>query len=357
MVAASAYEVVPTRQSARAELRVVDPRSISGWDNLVLAHPDATVFHSSGWCNVLCESYKYAPRFLCAFRADELEACLPILEVNSRITGRRGICLPFTDECGPLVSDDFSSEDLRREAQVIGKENDWKYLEVRESNAAGNSLGFFSHDLRLDQTREKLFGSFEGSIRRGIRKAESSGLRVTISRSEEAIANYYRLHQLTRKRHGVPPQPFAFFKNIGRHLLKAGRGFVVSADLSGKPVAAAVFFHFGGKGIYKFGASDEQFQQLRPNNLVMWEGIKELSQAGVNVLSFGRTSLDNEGLRRFKLGWGASERTVTYSKTDVRTGKLIAQRDKSSGSYNFLFRLFPLWMNRAAGYLVYRHLA
>jgi hypothetical protein len=338
-------------------LRVIDPRTIPEWDLGIQNLPEATVFHSSAWCQVICESYRYQPVYLAKMEAGRPKAFLPMIEVDSRITGRRGICLPFTDECGPLFDETCSRQQFREQALSLGRERGWKYLEIRQEYEAGQSLSFYSHELRIDRGADELFKGLDSSVRRGIRKAEGSGLTISIAASEEAVAKYYRLHRITRKRHGVPPQPFRFFKNISKYILGAGHGFIVLAELAGKPVASAVFFCFGGKSVYKFGASDERYQQFRPNNLVMWEGIKELSKAGNRVVSFGRTSLDNEGLRRFKLGWGSSERVVSYLKQDVRSGKILMQRDNASGLHSLFFRSFPLWVNQAAGSVVYRHLA
>jgi len=39
--------------------------------------------------------------------------------------------------------------------------------------------------------------------------------------------------------------------------------------------------------MYKFGASDSGFQHLRPNNLVMWEGIRHCAERGCERLHFG----------------------------------------------------------------------
>src|SRR5205823_295553 len=116
----------------------------------------------------------------------------------------------------------------------------------------------------------------------------------------------------TRKRHGLPPQPVSFFLNIYEEVIKAGLGFLVMAKSGSRPVAAAVFFHHGKSAVYKFGASDESFQELRGNNLVMWEAIQSLARRGFKTLHFGRTSPANAGLRRFKLAWGTTEETISY---------------------------------------------
>jgi lipid II:glycine glycyltransferase (peptidoglycan interpeptide bridge formation enzyme) len=123
------------------------------------------------------------------------------------------------------------------------------------------------------------------------------------------------------------------------------------------PVAGAVFFHFGKTAIYKFGASNEAFQHLRANNLVMWEAIKWHAMRGFAVLDFGRTSLGNEGLRRFKLGWGTRERRIDYFRYDQRKSGFVTARDESSGWHNRIFRILPVSLSRLVGAASYRHVA
>src|SRR4029077_15099455 len=94
-------------------------------------------------------------------------------------------------------------------------------------------------------------------------------------------------------------------------------GFVAIARRGSQSVAAAVFFQLGNSALYKFGASDELLQEFRGSNLVMWEAIKFLAGNGATVLHLGRTALDNDGLRRFKLGWGTLEETIDYFKFDM----------------------------------------
>jgi hypothetical protein len=125
---------------------------------------------------------------------------------------------------------------------------------------------------------------------------------------------------------------------------------------SRRPVAAAVFLQFGKKAVYKFGASDFRVQALRGNNLVMWEAIRVLAENGVESLHFGRTSLDNEGLRRFKLSWGTQEEKLEYLKLDTATGIWVSGRDATSGFHTAVFSRLPLALNRLAGAVIYPHL-
>jgi lipid II:glycine glycyltransferase (peptidoglycan interpeptide bridge formation enzyme) len=130
---------------------------------------------------------------------------------------------------------------------------------------------------------------------------------------------------MTRRRQGLPPQPLRFFENIAQYVLAHGHGFVATARWEGKPLAAGVFFHHGRKAFYKFGASDYAFQGLRPNNILFWEVIKRYVDQGIDTLHLGRTSLGNEGLWRFKLGFGALEERIEYYKYDFIRRTFVRQ--------------------------------
>jgi hypothetical protein len=88
----------------------------------------------------------------------------------------------------------------------------------------------------------------------------------------------------------------------------------------------------------------------------MWEGIRFLAQHGAETLHFGRTSLENDGLRRFKLTWGTEEETIEYLKFNPVARAWITGRDTSSGLHTAVFCRLPPALNRLAGTMIYPHL-
>jgi lipid II:glycine glycyltransferase (peptidoglycan interpeptide bridge formation enzyme) len=155
----------------------------------------------------------------------------------------------------------------------------------------------------------------------------------------------------------LPPQPWSFFSNIHRHILSKEKGFVSLASHGGVPIAGAVFLLHKRWALFKFGASIERFLPLRGNNLQMWDAIKWLARHGFEQLDLGRTSKTNEGLRRFKLGWGTVERTLEYFKYDVRAGRYVREADTDQHRYGWLFRGLPQRVSRLAGALLYPHIS
>ncbi len=346
---------------AAVTVRAINPIDHPDWDVLAAAHSNCSVFHTTAWAKTLVATYGYAPVYLQAEEAGSVRSLLPLMEVNSWLTGRRGIALPFTDECEPLYQDTGSARLLVQKALELGKSRRWKSVEFRGGSelfpGAPASLSFYGHSLILEEDEPRLFARLDSSVRRAIRKAEKSGVTVAMSRELDAMETFYSLQCQTRRKHGLPPQPFAFFRNIYEYILSQNLGMIAVARCHNRPIAASVFFHRGARAIYKYGASDEAFQQLRGANLVMWETIKRLARDGVRTLHLGRTSIGNEGLRRFKLGWGAEEHRVEYVKFDLRQGAFVTDTDEATGWYNRLFGALPQFISRIAGAALYRHCA
>jgi Acetyltransferase (GNAT) domain len=341
------------------ELNRADPLDPK-WDELVLSHPQYSVFHSSAWAKVLCKTYHHRPFYFSCCDANHLEALVPMIEVQSPFTGRRGICLPFTDFCDPLLFRESSCSALIKSVSALARERQWKYFEFRGgvvSTLTGRPVPlFYGHRLDLRCGAEKLYCGLPASFRRNLRKAKDNGITHELSHTREAVEAFYRLHTRTRRRHGIPPQPVSFFWNIYNELIKPRLGFVALARKNSEPIAASVYFHFGKKAVYKFGASDERLKHLQANTLVQWNAISFLAETGMEELHLGRTDADNPGLRRFKLGWGTTEEVIQYCKYQLATDRWVSDGAKKYNFHKTLFSRLPLAVNRLAGAILYPHL-
>ena len=342
-------------------MRRISPFEISNWDALLASRPDFSFFHGAAWGRVLADSYGFTPFYLATGRANVPESLLALMEVDSWLTGKRGVSLPFTDDCAPLATDPAKHQQLFQRAIELGRERGWQYIECRGGRQLFGSvpaaLSYYGHRLELTPDLDRLFGRLESSVRRAIRKSQKAGVTVEISHDLAAVRFFYKLQCETRKRHGLPPQPLEFFVNIHRHILSQNQGFIAVASHAGKAVAASVYFYLGGRAIYKYGASDFAQQQLRANDLVMWAAIRWLATHGATQLHLGKTALTHDGLRRFKLAWGTREETIEYVKYDLRQNKFVTDSDAVSGWHNTVFRWLPGWLSRAAGKLLYQHWA
>lgn len=282
------------------------------------------------------------------------------MEISSLLTGRRGVSLPFTDDCEPLARSPEAARALLHATLALARTRKWRKIEFRGGSEllpdATPATTFYSHHLELKPCETTLAKGLDSSVRRAIRKAEQAGVTVEFSNQPAAIESFYQLLTLTRRRHGLPPQPFHFFSGLQQHLLATGRGTVALARLRGEAIAGAVYLFSGQTVLYKYGASDERHQQVRGNNLVMWRALTSFAQQGYTRLDFGRTSLENEGLRAFKLSWGSSERVSHYLVHELATQRWTQAPDRAAGWHTSVFRQLPLPIARLVGNLIYRHL-
>jgi Acetyltransferase (GNAT) domain len=337
-------------------LRPINPLEQADWDTKLTADPQFSFFHGAAWLRVLTATYGYTPLFL-----EHEKAVWPLMEVDSWLTGKRGVSLPFTDNVGPLGADKKTFAEMFSAALELGKTRGWKYLEGRGGKnllpTATASISFYGHSVALHADEAKMFDAMDGSMRRAIRKAEKANVTVEISQSAAAMRDFFYLQCLTRKRHGLPPQSLGFFLNIQKYIVSDNLGFVAVASHGGRKIAASVYFFLGGKAIYKYGASDFALQDLRGTNLVMWAAMRRLARDGVKSLHLGKTSLAHEGLRRFKLNLGAAEETLDYFRYDFRRCEFVTDKDSVAGWHNRVFGAMPLAAGRLAGRLLYKHWA
>jgi hypothetical protein len=342
------------------EIKIVNPLEHPEWNELIASHPDSTIFHTSNWANVLSASYKYKPLYFTVIENDRLGSLIPFMGINSWLTGKRGVSLPFTDYCEPLIREKDQFQDLNDFIIEYGKMSKWHYFELRGGESflheSDPSFNFYGHILHLSEDDEQVFSKFRNSTKRNIKKAVKEGVKVEMSESFESIKEYYRLHCITRKDHGLPPQPFIFFKNIYEHVISQGLGKVLLASYRNEIIAGTVYFHFGKKALYKYGASDKRFQHLRANNLVMWEAIKWYCLLGYKILSFGRTEPKNKGLMQFKAGWGTEERNLKYYKFNLKNESFVKGTSNQNHIYTQIFRKMPVSLLTMLGNVSYKHI-
>ena len=341
-------------------LELVDPFADPEWDRLLASHSETTVFHTLAWARVLTSSYGYQPFYFRAIDKGKLAALLPFMEVRSWITGTRGASLPFTDQCPPILPVETSFNEAMDHVIALARSRGWKTVEIRgHGPGMGNlpaSAEYLSHDLDLTEGETSLLSRYRPNVQRNIRKAEREGITVAEDHTPEGLREFYQLNCLTRREHGLPPQPTRFFEYLHEHILEKGLGFLMMARHKKKPVAGALFLLFDGKAIFKYGASDRRYQEIRANNLIFRDAIRLLCRRGARTLSFGRTGLHHDGLRKFKLSLGTTETRLQYVKYDVRSKTyLTANKALRENRWKKMLANLPLSALRIIGNVAYRH--
>ena len=358
---------VPGSYSVATSAYCIDPLRDARWKEFIDRHPRASVFHSLEWLQALSRTYGYRPlAYTTAGPSEELQNAVVFCRVESWLTGRRLVSLPFSDHCQPLVD---TEEDLALISTALEQElhqRQWRYIEMRplhpfqlHTRAPHMTLNYSFHELDLRLDLATIFRNFhKSSIQRKIRRAEREALRYCKGSTEMLLDDFYALLKVTRQRHGVPPQPRRWFTNL---LNCFGDDLTIRVAYKEKrPVAAMLTITHKNTLIYKYGCRDCRFNSLGGMHSLFWRAIQEAKAAGLRSIDFGRSDADQRGLITFKSRWGARESLITYS----RYGNLEETRqfcDLPAGSWNsraarFVLRHLPLSILSLTGQVLYRHI-
>jgi len=344
------------------DIRIVDPGLNPQWNELILNNFDPDIFHSAEWCQVLKSSYKLRPIYFVASEARKPVAIIPLAEARSSLTGNRGVSLPFSDYCHFLESNEDSWHSLLEPILTYGRKMKWKYCEFRSlkfiSDATPSEM-FYTHDLDLTRPTDILWANLKNSCRRNIKKASREGVKIRFDKSWPGLEQFYRLQVMTRKRHGLPPQPLIFFKNLYENIISKNLGIIASAYSQHKIIASSIYLNFNHKALFKYGASDARYHHLRPNNLMMWEAINWHRENNCRQMNLGRTERDNTGLLNYKRQWGGKEYCLNYHRFDFEIGSYAKNMERQLMAFwpSQLARLLPDCLFKFSGKILYKHIS
>jgi len=343
---------------------VLDPR----WPAFLTLHANASVFHTPEWLTALRRTYRYqSVAFTTSAPGEELKNGMVFCRVQSWLMGCRMVSLPFSDHCQPLVD---NPDDLRLLVSYLKEQLDggkWKCIELRPLVSSGSSLEtqpYFSHneefhfhklDLRPDL--DAVFRNFHKScVQRKIQRGEREHLEYEAGRSERILTKFYDLLLLTRRRHQLPPQPMAWFRNLLACLGDKVTVRIVSKD--GQPIASILTLFYKNSLVYKYGCSDARFHNLGGMPFLFWRTIQEGKELGAQEFDLGRSAADNPGLVAFKDHLGADCSKLYYCRASQDgSGNLTAvgPADWRLRLVKGAFARMPDPLLKIAGNLLYRH--
>jgi hypothetical protein len=340
-----------------ASVSVIDPLEDPRWSSFLRSHPSASVFHSIGWLEALKCTYGFQPVALTTSANGLLKNVLLLCRVETGIS-RRLVSLPFSDHCDPLVEcPEALNPMLAFLHQEIGARR-WRSCELRPRHVAPD--GFFAvakywlHTLDLTPPEDRIFRGFHPSnTQRAIRRAEREGLSYETGTSDRLVLSFYCLLRQTRRRHGLPPQPLCWFRNLVACLQDTLRIHVASKN--GIPVAAILTLSANRTLVYKYGGSDARHHRRGGMPFLFWRVIQEAKAQGQEELDLGRSDLDQAGLIAFKEHLGAKRAALTYYRHPNRRGPSpLAGRFLSVARKVVPF--LPDAVLDLSGRLLYRHL-
>jgi len=345
---------------------IIDPLQDIRWEQFLQVHHDACLFHSTAWLGALQRTYGYTPLVYTTSRPREpLRDGMVFCRVDSWLTGRRLVGLPFSDYCAPLIDSPESvslfSAVLERELQ----EQQLRYIEVRPLQQVGfpcrapsSTVSYTLHQLDLRPSIDTIFRNcHKNSTQRKILRAEREGVACREGSDPQLLNAFYELLTRTRKLHKCPPQPKKWFVNL---LDNFGDDAKIRVAFQGKrAIAAMLTLRYKDALFYKYGGSDPRFHNLGSMHSLYWKAIQEAKATGLRVFDLGRSDLDQPGLITFKSRWGAKQSLLNY----VRYGSAATSSccfDRHPATWKaraaqYAFAHLPAPALSIAGEILYRH--
>jgi hypothetical protein len=323
------------------------------WHELLNTLPGATLYHRDSWIKLLGRAYAL-PLWLATIYRDGRAVAGGVFARAP--LSRRFISLPFSDACPPLARDPEAAQWLLD--ALITQAPSHRAYEVRGIVGAApwETVDCFAKwRLSLDRPLAHIESTLAVNFRRNLRRALQQAIRIERGSSINLLERFYAMQLESRRRLGLPPQPWRFFR-LTREIFAAEGNFEVwIARESGEDVASTVFLRDGDVVYYKWGARRSSYRSAA-NHLLFWNAIEEFAPR-TRILDLGRSDVRNQGLMRFKRELGASAsplpsafypRAPKQVSSEALTGALaIAAR---------IWRRLPIFATELGGRVVYRFL-
>ena len=356
----------PSGASATNRVFEIDPIVDPRWDQLARSSYCGSLFHSTPWLQVLRRTYGFPLRATVMEGADGYLKGGLVHGLISDVRGRRLISLPFSDFCDPLVADSRTWSVLvdallrhRLPTTFRCLHNEVALSDDRFEQSKDSKW----HGVDLDRSLDEMWESFHPASRRAIKKARKQGVEVHRAETNSDLREFYDLHGAIRtQKYRILAQPYSFFEAIWDVFLKPSDGFLLLARYQGRTIAGALYLRHRDTIYYKFNASERDRLHVRPNDLLVWEGLSRAKQEmGCRQLDFGLSGSDQEGLLRYKRKFATEEKLIRFMRhlpatwtqrstehewskilpelTEILTGNAVP-RSVSEQASNLLYRLF-----------------
>jgi FemAB-related protein (PEP-CTERM system-associated) len=329
-------------------IELLKNEDIEKWQEYVKECPESNLFHDIRWKDVIEKTFRYESKYLVAKEGEKIIGILPSFLIKKPIFGNKLVSLPFLTEAGIIADDEETEKEIIKEAIKITKENNAKYLEIRQENKIDLNLEkkdiYYNMILKLDKNPEIIWKKIDKKARNSTRKAIKSGIKTR----EGNVNEFYKVFQRNMRDLGTPVDKFSFFKNIIE--IFPNQTKILVAEHKNKVIGALFLFIFKDVVKSEWASSYKEYRTLCPNNLLYWTAIEECCKKGFNYFNFGR-SVENEGTYFFKKEF-TSEPKRLYYRYYLNKAKKVPDTSKINPKrriFTTIWKRVPLQIANAIG--------
>jgi len=378
------------------------------WDNYAYNHPRATLYHLSGWKNIIEKTYSHKAYYLMAVNSSKLKAqsskqtgsklsamsyelngysvvgILPLVHLKHFLFGNSLISIPFFDLGGILADDEHTEKALLSEAINLAQELEINSIELRhigplswlnesselkaqsskpipmshELSAMSLVFQTRSHKIRmlldLPNSSELLMKSFKAKLRSQIKKPMKEGLRPKVG-SLELLDDFYKVFSINMRDLGSPVHSRKLIQNVLEEFPEKSKIVMVYKD--GQPMACSMIVGFKDTLENPYASALKEYSRLAPNMLLYWTMLEYACGNGFTCFDFGRSSPD-EGTYKFKEQWGAEPTPLHWHYVSLNgqpINEATSEKSKFEKAIHYWQKL-PVPVTKVIGPMIRKHI-
>jgi len=381
------------------KIKIIRSNDANAWDTYVLSHPRATLYHLSGWQNVIEKTYGHKTYYLIAVKNPQQKPAknpinsinptdpinpidpnnpilgiLPLVHLKHFLFGNSLISIPFFD-MGGILGDDVPTEKvLLQEAIKIGEKLKVDNIELRHTeplpwfndfnpispNNSTNPITTVtkSHKVRmlleLPESSDILMKSFKSKLRSQIKKPLKEGLTSKVG-GLELLNDFYEVFSINMRDLGSPVHSKKIMRNVLEGFLDKAKIVIVYKD--DQPVACSVVVGFKDTLENPWASALRKYSRLSPNMLLYWAMLEYACDNGYAYFDFGRSSPD-EGTYKFKKQWGSEPTPLHWQYIylkDAPADSVTTEKSKFDKAIQYWQKL-PVSVTKFLGPKIRKHI-
>ena len=391
------------------EIKLIQSADAPAWDEYVHNHPRATLYHLSGWQDIISKTYGHKSYYLMALKSDrkikrmttdngqrttDIVGILPLVYLKHFFFGNSLISLPFFDLGGILADDEETEKALLSEVIKLGQElkvenielrhigplswlNESSKLKAQSSNSSPMSYDLSlsretrsmfhwgamscvtkSHKVRMlldiPESSEILMKSFKAKLRSQIKKPLKEGLKSKVG-GVELLDDFYKIFSINMRDLGSPVHSKQLMRIVFEEFPEKSKIIIVYKD--DQPIACSLIMVFKDTVENPWASSLRQYSRLSPNMLLYWTILEYACDNGFRYFDFGRSSPD-EGTYKFKEQWGAKP-TPLHWQYIVLDSQPIGEETSEKSKFEKAIRYWqkiPVPITKFIGPMIRKHI-
>lgn len=320
------------------------------------AHPQASVYLSSGWALLTSEVFGHSAWFLEARDgAGTLCGVLPVVQQKG-LLGNFATSLPFFNYGGVLAEREELAVPLMQRARELAMARGCSYLEFRDSVSRPGEWSVRTDKvamlLDLPETFAELSKQLGSKLRSQVKRVDRESPRVRTG-GLELVDAFYDVFAQNMRDLGTPVYPVKFFRALLERFPECCRVLVV--DRGEVPAAAAFLVLQGQRAEIPWAGCTALAKPLGFNMKLYWEVLSFVSLQGCRVFDFGRSTV-GAGTYNFKKQWGAQPVQLYWHRWERNPGKRAHPQKPTEGRImryaTAIWQRLPLTVANTVGPLV-----